>query len=53
MEPPVWRRVSSPSLTHPGVEIPFDDGLWRVIRTEDGDGGGDQRVICRLVEGDD
>ena len=52
-EPPVWRRVSSPSLMFPGVEIPFDDGLWRVIRTEAGDGGAGQTAICRLVEGDD
>jgi hypothetical protein len=52
-EPPVWRRVSSPSLMFPGVEIPFDDGLWHVIRVEDGDDGADQRAICRIVEGDD
>jgi len=33
--------------------IPFGDGLWRVIRTEAGDGGAGQTAICRLVEGDD
>jgi hypothetical protein len=52
-EPPISRRVSSPSRLSPGVEIPFDDGVWRVIRITGGEHGADQTVICRLVEGDD
>jgi hypothetical protein len=52
-DPPVSRRVSSPSRMFPGIEIPFDDGVWRVIRVEAGENGADQAVICRLVEGDD
>lgn len=48
----VARRVSSPSKVDPGKEIPFDDGLWRVIRVEAGKDGADQTAICRLIESD-
>lgn len=48
-QPPVSRRVSSPSKVKPGTEIPFDDGVWRVIRVADGEHGADQTAICRLV----
>jgi hypothetical protein len=47
---PKSRRVSSPSKLTPGIEILFDDGVWRVIRTADGEHGADQTAICRLVE---
>jgi hypothetical protein len=50
IEPPVSRRVSCTSLMHPGIEITFDDGLWRVIRVEDGVGSADQTAICRVLE---
>lgn len=49
-EPPVSRRVSCTSLMHPGIEITFDDGLWRVISVEDGVGSADQTAICRVLE---
>lgn len=52
-DPPVSRRVSCTSLMLPGIEITFDDGLWRVIRVEDGDGGADQTAICRTIEDGD
>jgi hypothetical protein len=49
-EPPRSRRVSCTSLMFPGIEITFDDGIWRVIRIEDGRDGADQTAICRLIE---
>lgn len=48
-EPPESRRVSCTSKMHPGIEINFDDGVWRVIRIEVGKGGADQTAVCRLV----
>jgi hypothetical protein len=50
-EPVVSRRVSSPSEMYPGIEIPFEDGVWRVMRVTEGENGADQTAICRLVEG--
>jgi hypothetical protein len=47
---PLSRRLSSTSLMRPGIEIGFDDGLWRVIRVEDGAGGADRIAVCRLIE---
>ncbi|MHB8644149.1 MAG: hypothetical protein ACYDA3_14835 [Gaiellaceae bacterium] len=52
-EPVVSRRVSSPSALFPGEEVPFDNGLWRVIRVAEGEAGADQTAFCRLMEGDD
>lgn len=52
-EPAVSRRVSCMSLMFPGIEIAFDDGLWRVIRIQDGHGGADQTAICRVIEDGD
>lgn len=52
-DPPVSRRVSCTSLMFPGIEIAFDDGLWRVIRVEDGRDGAHQRAICRVMEESD
>jgi hypothetical protein len=47
---PLSRRLSSTSLMRPGIEIGFDDGLWRVIRVEDGASDADQIAVCRLIE---
>jgi hypothetical protein len=47
------RRVSSPSLVQLGTEIPFDDGVWRVVALDGGKEGADQTAICRLVGGED
>jgi hypothetical protein len=52
-EPAVSRRVSCTSLMFPGIEIAFDDGLWRVIRVQHGYGGADQTAICRVIEDGD
>lgn len=52
-EPAVSRRVSCMSLMFPGIEIAFDDGLWRVIRIQGGHGGADQTAICRVIEDGD
>lgn len=52
-EPPVSRRVSCTSLMFPGIEITFDDSIWRVIRVEDGADGADQTALCRLIEDGD
>jgi hypothetical protein len=47
------RRISCTSLMQPGNEITLDEGLWRVIRVEDGVGTGDQTAIYRLIEDGD
>jgi hypothetical protein len=52
-QPALTRRVSCTSLIFPGIEIAFDDGLWRVIRVQDGHGGADQTAICRVIEDGD
>ena len=44
------RLVSCTYKMRPGIEVNFDDGRWRVIRVEDGDGGPiDQYALCIRV----
>ena len=52
-EPAVSRRVSCTSLMFPGIEVAFDNDLWRVIRVQDGQDGADQTAICRVIEDGD
>jgi len=41
------RYRSSGTPQAPGIEIRFDEGLWRVIAVEDGDSDRiDQRAVC-------
>lgn len=52
-DPAGARRISCTSLMRPGIEITLDEGLWRVIRVEDGVGTADQTAVYRLIEDGD